>query len=728
MNRRTFNALMGGGAIGIAAGDWPNMSRGLEQETAANEGLPVAWPQSAYRRLLVDTHVPDWDPRLLASFDAAQYVSTIASAGFQSVMQYAKSHVGLCLWRSKVGPIHANMKGRDYFGEVMEECRQHRLRTVAYYSLIFDIWNFDHHPDWRILPENGYDQIMKGRPGVVCPNSPYRDQALAELRELVGNYKFDGIFLDMTFWPDVCYCPHCTERFRKEQKAEPPRVVNWDDPAWRGFQKAREKWLLEFALLVTETIKQVRPITVNHQYSTIFADWRLGVPLQLRDACDYVGGDFYGGPTQYSLVCKAFYALSPSRPFEFYTSRTTNLHDFETTKPFNELLVSSYVATLHSAANLIIDSISPEGRISPAVYSYLGKENARRAPYEPFLGGDLLADVAVYYDKESMYDPDQNGTRVEDLKEPQPPHLAAVVGAARILRESHIPYSLVTNITLNQLNNFRAVIVPNVLEMTADQAAHFRTFVENGGVLYATGPSSLDRFSPGGPKFLLEDVLGVQYKGRLGSTWTYFSPRDNDLMQTIWPQDALSFPGQMIHAKALPGTEVLATITLPFVDPTVGNCLNVRFAQIWNNPPGPVAGTDPGIVIHSFGRGKVVWLAAPVESGNHLVNSKVVSSLLRRVLEGPYHFKADAPDSTEITLFSQPAKKRLLVSLLNMESPLAEIATPATVWVKMPSGRRATTVTVIPEKQSIPFKRTGPYVEFRIPPFKTLSMALVEYA
>ena len=32
------------------------------------------------------------------------------------------------------------------------------LHTVAYYSLIYDIWAFDHFPDWRILPENGIDR------------------------------------------------------------------------------------------------------------------------------------------------------------------------------------------------------------------------------------------------------------------------------------------------------------------------------------------------------------------------------------------------------------------------------------------------------------------------------------------------------------------------------------------------------------------------------------------
>ena len=160
-------------------------------------------------------------------------------------------------------------------------------------------------------------------------------------------------------------------------------------------------------------------------------------------------------------------------------------------------------------------------------------------------------------------------------------------------------------------------------------------------MLYASGPASLDRLHPAGARFLLEDVLGVRYKGTLGTAWTYLSPQDSELKQAIWPQDAVSFPGQMIQAETLPEAQVLATVTLPFVDPKVGNCINVRFAQIWNNPPALKAGADPGIVIHPFGQGKAVWLAAPIEAGDHAVNAKVVSALLRRVLPGPYHFEVD---------------------------------------------------------------------------------------
>ena len=291
MDRRTFNKLLSAGGIaGLGRGLNLNAQQG---STPPIEKRQVKWPGETYRRLLVDTHVPDWDD-LMANFDAADYVGTIARGNFQALMQYANSHVGLCLWRTQLGQMHAGMKGRDYFGEVMAECRRHDLHALAYYSLIFDDWAYQKHPEWRILPENGDDPIMFSRMGKVCPNSPYREHALACLRELVKNYDFEGIFLDMTFWPTVCYCPHCTARFRREHHEEPPRTVNWHDPLWRSFQKAREQWMLEFAKAVTQAIKETRPIQAYHQFGTAFSPWRYGVSLEQREASDFCAGDFSG--------------------------------------------------------------------------------------------------------------------------------------------------------------------------------------------------------------------------------------------------------------------------------------------------------------------------------------------------------------------------------------------------------------------------------------------------
>jgi hypothetical protein len=724
LNRRTFEKTLAGGLVGLLGR--PGAEAADQSQDPPGGAPDRKWPREAYRRILVDTHVPDWDPRLLAKFDAARYVDTIAKAGFNSVMQYANSHVGLCLWQTQIGQVHAALKGRDFFGDVMKECAKRSLHRVAYYSLIFDIWAFDTHPDWRTQPDTGAEEFFKGRTGTVCPNSPYRYHAAACVRELTGKYDFDGIFLDMTFWPAICYCSHCVARYQKESGAEPPRLVDWDDPEWRRFQSSREAWMLDFAHLITDAIHGVRPVTVTHQSALIFQGWKLGAPLQLRDASDYVGGDFYGGPTQYSLVCKAYAGLTRMEPFEFYTSRTIDLHDFESVKPLDELKVSAAVATVHSAASLLIDAIRPDGALNEAAYDYMAQVNAFTQPFEPFLGGDPVADVAIYYDKSSNYDPEEKGVTVGKAGDKHP-HLDAVIGMAAILRENHIPWGVVTNVNLDRLPRYRAVILSDIREMTAGQAALFRNFVAGGGLLYASGATSLDPLPGAQRRFQLEDVLGVRFQGFIGTKCTYLTPSDERLRTSVLPQQNVTFPGKMVKAEALPGAEMLATITLPFVAPEEGTRINRRFAQIWSDPPALEPGTDPGIVVHSYGKGKTIWVGAPIESSEHIGNRNMVASLLRRFVPGPPVFELDAAPWLEMTLMRRNDERTLLAGLVNLQNQAPPVPVGAVVRVRAPEGASITRVRQLPGRGQIPHSVKGPFVEFRVPPFDKLTMFLLDY-
>jgi hypothetical protein len=764
MNRRTFNKSLGLGALASLMPDAHGQQRNGPQASEPGEPVITAkpdftaqipartteWPSRTYRRLLVDTHIPDWDS-LFTEFDAKTYVDTVADGGFQSLMQYANSHVGLCLWRTKIGQMHKGMRGRDYFGEVMEQCRRRNLHHNAYYSLIFDDWAYQTHPDWRILPEDGYDAQLFSRTGTVCLNSPYREHALACLTELVSNYDFGGIFLDMMFWPAVCYCPHCTARFWKEEGTEPPRIVDWTNPAWRAFQKARERWLHEFALQVTHTIKQTRQITVIGQCSTFFMPWETGVSFEQADAADFCSGDFYAsdvlaGALSYSLYSKVFYSLSRTHPFETMTSGTINLHDFEGVKPFAELLLETSIPITHSSAYRIIDAFKPMGTLNPHTYEFFSQVNAQHDPYERYLGGTLEADVAIYVDRSSFYDPEV--TKVPAVTSgltfaaagspdlglprsnvgylaPRLPHMEAVTGAARILKEAHIPYGVVTNATLDQLGQYRAVMVPNVFEMTEEQAGKFREFVRAGGVLYASGASSLDVVDQPAPRFLLEDVLGVRYAGRLGDVISYMSPSNPEMANLIWPQESLGYPGWSVKAQSLPGSEVLATITLPIPGTEKGYVIGRHFAQIWSNPPAPEAGKDPAIVINKFGKGKAIWLAAPIETATVPANQNMVLHLLKNALPGPYKFEADADPAVEVILFHQPENKRMLVGVLNMQEPFPTLPVDATIRVKIPG--KAKQVLRLPDEKKAAFTIVGEYVQFHIPSISVFAMALVEY-
>lgn len=729
MDRRQFHIALTGS---VSSSLLPASQRAGSPLTTTAPNNPE-WPAGAWRRLLVDMHISDSDPAFLARFDPDSYVETVAKAGFQALTQYANSCAGYCLYPTKAGEMHSNLKGRDIFREVLAHCRRHRLRTLGYFVVIYDGWAFAKHPDWRMEWEDGASQLLRQRNGYACPNTAYRDYVKTCLREIAA-YDLDGLFIDMTFWPQVCYCPACVKRYRAETNADPPRSVDWHNPEWRRLQTIRERWMIEFATELTAAAKSVRPaITVTHQYSTVFNGWMVAQPAELTEACDYLSGDFYGGAAEYSLACKTFRSLSRRQPFEFLTSRTRRLNDHVTTKTLEEMVVTAHIATIHSGAFSVIDAINPDGTVEPDIYRLLGKLNAESAAYETFLGGDLTADVAIYFDKHSLYDP---GTapvspaqlNVWGLKYP---HRDAVVGAARILKENQIPFGVVTNANLGQLRQYRAVILPDVLEMTAAQSSVFRDFVAGGGVLVATGRTSIARRGESDAAFLLGDVLGLRYRGLVGTKITYLSLADKDLLQELWPQKLIIHYGPMVEAEidVEPQTAVrtLATVTLPWIAPEAGNALNWQYAAIHSDPPSPYPGNRPGCTIHRFGKGTAIWLAAPFEASVESATAKLLTYLIRSALPSPPLVEAITHPSVEITVFHQQPERRLLVSLLTTQSQLPSLPVQASLRVRLPEGKRSRQVLAIPSRKSVPFEQHGQVAAFRSEPFQPLAMFLVLY-
>jgi len=200
-----------------------------------------AWYQRCYRRFLVDIHIPDWDKRFLSKLDAGAYVGTLAKGRSTEIMLYCNSHVGLALYPSKLGPVHKAIGKSDFVSDALNAARRKKLSVVAYYSAVYNNAAFLEHPDWRILPHQGESPYEESRYGTCCPNSPYRDFALAQTEEICSRYEFGGIFFDMLFWPYACYCPHCKARFLKEEGRALPTIIDWNNPVWMAFQRARER-------------------------------------------------------------------------------------------------------------------------------------------------------------------------------------------------------------------------------------------------------------------------------------------------------------------------------------------------------------------------------------------------------------------------------------------------------------------------------------------------------
>ncbi|PTY02318.1 hypothetical protein DB346_09410 [Verrucomicrobia bacterium LW23] len=704
-----------------------------------SDGALNYWYRRCYRRFLVDMHIPDWDEKFLSRLDAGDFVDTLVKGRSSSVMVYCNSHAGPALYPSKVGPVHKSLGHRDFVAEVLQRARGRGLSVVAYYSVIYNNAAFLEHPDWRIVPFVGEEAYEGNRYGTCCPNSPYRHFAIAQTEELCARYDFDGIFFDMLFWPFACYCPHCKSRFLKEEGKELPVIVNWNDPTWMAFQRARERWMKELAGLLTEVVRRVRPsMTATHQLSPVLHGWRMAMPYDLTDVCDYASGDFYGPPAHQSFVCKIFEALSVRKPFEFMTSRCIHLWDHVTMKTASKMEMQAFLAPAHAAGFMFIDAIDPVGTLNPRVYERIGRIFPRLEPYEKFLGGDLAADVAIYVSGESRFSFRANGTHIRDwtvradnmATQSGMPHLEAAIGAGRSLQAAHIPYAVVTKRNLESLKKYRVVILPNVLVTSDEEVEAFRSYVAAGGTLYASGYSSL--VAEDGrlrDDFGLADVFGVSANKMMEHSLAYISPESSPeaaaFAAMCAPQEHLIHRNGWMEIENRTAT-VLSSITRPWCPENEGSALRHSFASIHSSPPG-LTSQGPAVTLHRYEAGKACYSAGAMEHEDQEVNRRVFAQLIRHLHGGTIPVEATTHASVELTVFDKPAVHRMNISLVSLNQDQEPLPCKGTVLVR-PGGKVIpTALRRLPGGEAYPFRAIPGGIAFDFEGLEIFAMWEVDY-
>lgn len=687
------------------------------------------WFENSYRRNLVDMHIEDWDDSFLSKFDPAQYVEFLKKSRVKSAEVYANSHLGHCYWPTRTGHMHNGLKGRDIFGEVLERCHSEGIDFVTYYSLIYNNWAYEQNPSWRIMDGEGKASrerfepptFTNGRYGVCCPNSGYREFAVRQIEELCSNYKFEGMFFDMTFWPKPCYCKSCKARFKKETGNDIPVIVDWNDPIWLEYQRKREEWMSEFAVLATNTVKMILPeCTVNHNTSPqMLFSWYFAPSIGVMNACDYLGGDVYSDFLHQSFISKFYYNTSRNLPYEFYTSRCEpNLNlDHTAMKPKELLMVNNYLSLAHKGAFVFIDAIDPVGTLNPDVYETMGEIFGESQKYEPYIGGEMMSDVAVYYSVNSKMDIH------EKLKNPSNPwiasknmpHMNAALGGCRILKDNHVPFTVIGINNIKDLSKYQILVLPEVLVFSEEEADTVREYVKSGGSLYASGHL---------PSSLLDDIFGIERMGETTENVTYMAPteRGANLMAGISRQHPLTVNTRQLTVKAFDKDSVMATVTLPYTNPEDYS----KFVSIHSNPPGKET-SYPSLIFRNYGKGKVIWSAASFEAIDRKPHEKLFMNIIRELATRPFGFKADFPPCIEMVLYNQPDKNRYVVHFINEQEKLPPLKATGLKTRVRTDKVDVTEVSVLPGGKKLEFRTTGKYTEFILPELYIFEMVEVKY-
>ncbi len=560
----------------------------------------MSWIQDCYSRLLIDNHISDQKPEFMGKFSPQEYARLVDLAGVESSMVYACDHNGNCYYPTKVGHFHQGLRGRDIFGETVAELRRRGIQPVAYYTATYNNDAAARFPEANIRNLDGSIDT-RSRYHYTCPNHQNaRDFYKAEIGEIL-QYDVEGIFIDMSFWPGLCFCDECQKRFGRPI----PKKMDWHDPEWIAFQRFREASMAEFAQELTDYVRKNYPgKSVVHQFSPVLHGWHLGQSDGIAEASDYASGDFYGAKLQQRLAVKVFDSYSIQHPFEFMTSRCVNLRDHTSTKCDEELFLSALTTLANGGAYFFIDAINPDGTLHEPFYRRLGELNRRLTPFRQTVcqgRARLEAEVGVYFSMANgcnrnmpAIDLEEMGDRGDNMAIASHPVLTEVLGTTEFLTRLHIPYRAVSHACADQLAGLKVLFLNNATFLSKPECQTLREFVRTGGTLIATGESTLLDFDGTGTgNFQLSDVFGVDFTGDYSPSINYTG---EELISATTP-----IPYTTLHD----GTTVRAWLNIPeypINDP-------VHYASIHSNPPG-VTTKYPAVTENAFGAGKCLWIGA----------------------------------------------------------------------------------------------------------------------
>ena len=337
----------------------------------------------------------------------------------------------------------------------------------------------------------------------------------------------------------------------------------------------------------------------------------------------------------------------------------------------------------------------------------------------------------------------------KDIAERFLPH---VFGAFRVGMEEHLPVTLVNDWDINpeMLGRFAVLILPNAAALSDAQVEVIRAYVKNGGGLVATGETSLcDELGRPRGDYALSDVFGVHYEGRPKAPLKRPELDENftiALDENYWKQRTgvatLSWENHELFRddklqKLTPNRHAIFRGPLMKVsDPGKGGDVIARM-----KPEGS-SQLLPAIVVQTYGKGRVVYLAACADAAMY----SYAYPYQRRILARASAWSAreqpgvhvSAPLCVQATFFHQEDKKgkRLLIHLFNgvntagnhglpaMDVPLREETIPIHGIKVRIAGKSPKAIDLEPENKLTKVTKNDNSTEVELPPLE-LHMILV---
>lgn len=632
--------------------------------TEATLGAPTpaskhAWLRRRQRIYWYDQYALNEQETAFAHYDPDRIAAELAYVGAEIVAVYAANQFSVAYYPSRVWPMHPNLKGRDYFGEVSSRLKAQGQKVIGYIN-----WLESRHPDWYVVPLEGepedefplaswarpeepdwrVQRVPGGRWRFACLNSPRRQQVLDVAREICDTYRPDGFHLDMCFNSGVCVCPYCRPTLEAicGTRDLTHRVIA---EHWREFVDWRNECSASLVGEVSAILRERGIFAAHNGQNPLWLSPVYGFDRNLLPHLDIYVSEIFSDLNQAALTMRWHRALGmPS--CELLTS----------TSPYHAHLsvpAASWEVSAACAKANHCDVLGPcgVGAYPDTTSSKRLLENVRHGQ-ALFMEDADLHDTAVPAAKVALV---FSWNTRKCFREGRMDWSEELDGWSRVLLEEHIPYDILIaeDVSgLDDLARFDLVILPNIVHVSDAFCSALTDYVRQGGSLLASGETSLgDERGFRRHDFALASLLRITYEG-------------SDEGVFAWDGASEPEPAHGVFQRVKTTANVLARRLSTDPAGSVAGALD----------PLPLAPSEwPAVVMTNEGKGHAMYVAFGL--GRYYAATALTHARDRMVgcidhLLPARQIRVKAPRCLEVTVYKQEMPERLIFHLAN-RTPLA---------------------------------------------------------
>ncbi len=745
------------------------------QKNASVWGDVIA-PQAFDRQPFQAIAVPDW----LQDLTGLTYCFSVMDAGGRDRGVLAGSRMSEMGF---VSPLFVNYPSAflsrhdanlspDYIDKEIADYKKRHVRILAVVPPGLQGEIYEQHPEWRRIAANTtvIPQVdLKANPvgGGLCLLGPWGDRLVDILAEVLTRYPdVDAFSFDGLHYSGYCYCQFCRDNYRHDTGQEIP-AVDMNNLAFRRYLLWEDRRLEALVERMQTHLKAIKPgvalvtWTTNAGRFGHFLDIPRNMSARMNLLLDAPDQEYWMDETNRGNTLVPAFANAVIWAYSNHRVAFSSPYLFSHGNPYGpdsfppEEVLHRVLLTITYGARPSLPLAQPKPLQEAVLQSV--REVGRRAPWitrvqpEPWAALVMSDATRVFYGRESG--------RVEER------YLASVLGMFRASVEEHLPVTVIADWNLNptDLSRYKVLILPNMACLSDEQARAIADFVRQGGGLVATLDTSLcDEMGELRHDFALADVFGVHYKGSpnqglpnkgvptgdsgktdaldvnfvKGLDASYWEKRKNIYDFRLGKHPMLADP----RLRAYLGD---APVVFKGQAAAVGNLeADAVLAGMFGLRDKPQ--TLPAIVARSYGKGRVVYMAAGFDAAYYTYpypyQRLLLAQAIRWAAPHPFGIAVDAPMCVHATYYRQKNAQgaRLIVHLYNDlnsaghharpedDIPLREETVPIhDIRVRF-TGYNIKRVHLEPEGRALTLRHIGNSVEVGVPVLAIHSIVVAE--